>query len=80
MHVILSGLHCILVNLFWGRPNHIVALHTTEVIDIEEDLGVIASGMDLTDEDSVELRVGVGSEGGAVVFKTKGNLFHISCK
>ena len=58
----------------------LVALRTAEVIDIEDDLGVVTAGMDLSDEDSVELRVGVASEGGTVVFKTKGNLFHIGCK
>ena len=80
IQIILSGLHSILVNLFWGLPNHVVALRTAEVIDVEEDLGVITAGMDLSDEDPVELRVGVASEGGAVVLKTKGNLFHIGCK
>ena len=75
---ILSVLHSILINLFRGLPNHVSALHAAEVIDIEGHLGIITTNsMDLTDKDSVELRVSVGSKFGTVVAMAAGLLFHI---
>ena len=70
-------LHRVFINLFGGLPNHVLALHTTEAIDIDNVFGISTDRMDLCDEDSVELRVGVGPVGGAVVARTAGHLFNI---
>ena len=73
-------LHCILIYLFWGLPDHVGTLHAAEVHDIKDDLGiVIPVRVDLADEDPVELRMGVCPEGGAVrgLSYTAGNLLNI---
>ena len=73
-------LHCILIYLLRGLPDHVGTLHAAEVQDIKDNLGIIIPvRVDLADEDPVELSMGVCPEGGAVrgLSYTAGNLLNI---